>query len=103
MGSLGRALHDAWWRLRCRGAVEDVARLEETGEDGVAGRAGRGLGGLSWVGAAGRPGRAGPGRAVEGGGDVQVRWERRDVSEKLQTFRSKERVRKEFVAKKERV
>ena len=71
--SLGRAQHVMRRRvqsvLRRRGAVEDVARLEETGGDrerpeaGWAG-AGRGLGA---AGGAGRQGRAGPGRA--GGGE----------------------------------
>ena len=86
LGGLCRALHVVWRRMqgcrRCRGAEVDVARLEETG--GL-GRAGQG-----WAGQ--EAGRAGQGRVFGAG---MRGWACRcdgnvgNVSEKLQTFRSK--------------
>ena len=105
-GGVGRALYVVGRRLqgvrRRRAAVEDVARLRRRAGSGRGrGGGGGGAGWAGWAGAGRGLGRGGPGRAwrqVEGGmcqsyGNIVT------VSKKLQTFRSKERARKEFVGK----
>ena len=107
---LGRALRVTWRRLQGvlhrRGAVEDVARLAETGGLGGQGGWGGGGGGAGGAGGAEWQRRAGPDRAGWWGegrwGDVQVRWELRECVRKVAKISeslSKERARREFVGK----
>ena len=84
---------------RRRTAVEDVARLAEAvgggGWPGAGWReGGPGRGGGGWGGGAGRAGRRVWGRA-----SGPEPWGRRDCARRVTTFRSKERTRREFVAK----
>ena len=58
--------------------MEDVDILAETAWDGGRGKAGRAAAGRGTGG-----GATGPGRAGEGGGDVQVSWERRECVRKV--------------------
>ena len=99
MKGVGSALHVVGRRLqgilRRRGAVQDVARLTEA------------VGGGGWVGAGARRagpgqgggGRVGSGRAAGMGVTCRSHGNVGVVSEKLQTFRSKEHARREFVGK----
>ena len=91
---MGRRLQDV---RRCRGAVEDVARLMEAVRGWGGG--GPGGGGAGWAGAGQGQGGGEAGRAAGMLGECRSHGNVGIVFEKLQTFQSIERARREFVGK----